>query len=73
MTAPAHLIYRDDRTVIQARQVASNCLMFVAIDLLSGLAVLPPPSREECASVMPFGWVLYPAPGSTWRARPMAL
>jgi hypothetical protein len=72
MTAPANPIYRDQNTVIQARQARDGKLVFLAVDVLSGAAVLPLPSRDECASVMPFGWELYPV-GTAWRARPLTM
>lgn len=72
MTTPANPVYRDPDTVIQARQARDGNLVFMALDVLSGVAVFPLPSRDECASVCPFGWELYPV-GTAWRARPMVL
>lgn len=72
MTAPANPVYRDPNTVIQARQSRDGNLTFMAIDVFSGAAVLPLPSRDEASSVMPFGWELYPV-GTAWRARPVRM
>lgn len=72
MTTPANPTYRDENTVIQARQARDGKLVFMAVDVLSGVAVLPFPSYRECHSVCPFGWELYPV-GTAWRARPMIL
>lgn len=72
MTTPANPVYRDPNTVIQARQARDGKLYFIALDVLSGAAVVPFPTRDECASVCPFGWELYPV-GTTYRARPMIL
>lgn len=72
VTTPANPVYRDENTVIQARISRDGKLTFLAIDVFSGAAVFPLPSRDECAAVMPFGWELYPV-GTAWRARPMVL